>query len=336
MMNIAQTTDVRAALAVGDGEEAHQDVRQPGRAEHEREPERDGVQRLGQIGARAERERRFGGRVRLSLVEDLDRVEARLAEHEDRHHEDAGHQQHGLDDLHPRGGDHAAEDHVTEHEDAGQDHGDREVDADQLRDQHAGADHLRDQVEGHDGERAERGRGARGRLVEAEREHVGDRVLARVAHPLGQQEHHREERDEEPDRVQEPVEAVEEDQARDAEERRRGEIVAGDGEAVLARRDVAARGVEADRAAGALGGPVGDAERDREDDRRHHQRFDVDLRDQRHRLTSERGSPRSKRPVSSSASAASATASESGSYSCSALRRYQRPSTNTIRNCVSA
>ena len=39
-----------------------------------------------------------------------------VLEHEQRHHDDAGHQQHGLDDLHPRGGEHAAEDHVAEHE----------------------------------------------------------------------------------------------------------------------------------------------------------------------------------------------------------------------------
>ena len=273
-------------LGVGHGEEAHQDVRQAGGAEHERQTERDRVQRLRQIGARAERERRLRGRVRLGPVEELDRVEADLGQHEDRHHEDARHQQHGLDDLHPRRGHHAAEDDVTEHERAGEDHRPREVDADQRLDQHARTDHLRDQVEGHDGERAERRRGPRGRLVQAERKHVGDRVLARVAHPLGEQEHHGEEGDEEADRVQEPVEAVEVDQAGDAEERRRGEVVAGDREAVLATGDLTARGVEADGARRALGRPVRDAERDREDDREDHDRLDVDFREQRHRVTS--------------------------------------------------
>ena len=48
-------------LGVGHGEEAHQDVRQAGGAEHEREAERDGVQRLRQVGAGAERERRLRG-----------------------------------------------------------------------------------------------------------------------------------------------------------------------------------------------------------------------------------------------------------------------------------
>ena len=102
-----------------------------------------------------------------------------------------------------------------------------------------------------------------GRSRRRKAEHVGDRVLAGVPHPLGEQEHHGEERDEEADRVDEPVEAEEVDQAGDAEERRGRQVVAGDREAVLEAGDAAAGGVEADGARGALGRPVGDAERDR-------------------------------------------------------------------------
>src|SRR3712207_9057796 len=68
------------------------------------------------------------------------------------------------------------------------------------------------------------------------RQHVGDRVLAGVAHALGQQEHDGQERDEESDRVQEPVEAVQVDEPGDAQERRRRQVVARDGEAVLDRK----------------------------------------------------------------------------------------------------
>ena len=200
-----------------------------------------------------------------------------LREHEDRHHDDADHQQHGLDDLHPRRGDHAAEDDVDEHERAGDQHRGREVDAHQRLDQHARADHLRDQVEGRDVERADRRRDARGALAQAEGQHVGDRVLARVPHPLGEQEHHGQERDEEADRVDEAVEAEQVDQAGDAEERGGRQVVAGDRQAVLEAGDAAAGGVEADGAGGALGRPVGDAERDREDDREDDERGGVDL-----------------------------------------------------------
>ena len=184
---------------------------------------------------------------------------------------------HGLDDLHPRRGDHAAEHDVDEHERAGDQDRGREVDAHQRLDQHARADHLRDQVEGGDVERADRRRDARGALAQAEGQHVGDRVLARVPHPLGEQEHHGQERDEEADRVDEAVEAEQVDQAGDAEERRGRQVVAGDREAVLEAGDAAPGGVEADGAGGALGRPVGDAERDREDDREDDDRRGVDL-----------------------------------------------------------
>src|SRR3954454_19414237 len=102
MMKIAQTTLERAALALGTVKKrirmcgsadvpstsaspsetvsigfrrqtagARQDVRQPGRAEHEREPERDRVDRLRQVGAGTERERRLRALPGVGLVEQL-------------------------------------------------------------------------------------------------------------------------------------------------------------------------------------------------------------------------------------------------------------------------
>ena len=59
-----------------------------------------------------------------------------------------------------------------------------------------------------------------------------------------------------PDRIHEAVVAVERDQARDAEERRGGQIVASDRPAVLQSRHAAARGVEIGGALDALGGEV--------------------------------------------------------------------------------
>jgi len=65
---------------------------------------------------------------------------------------------------------------------------------------------------------------ARGLLVHPEREDVGDRDLARVAHAFCKQEEHGEKGHEEGDRVQEAIEPVEEDQAGDAQERRRRQL----------------------------------------------------------------------------------------------------------------
>jgi hypothetical protein len=74
----------------------------------------------------------------------VEQVEAGLGQHE-RRDDDAGRHQHArLDDLHPRGGEHAAEDHVDDHEGAGDDHREREVDPRQRLDHHARADHLRE------------------------------------------------------------------------------------------------------------------------------------------------------------------------------------------------
>ncbi len=86
---------------------------------------------------------------------DLDRlgderveVETELPEHQQSHERRASEQQAGLDDLHPGGGDHAAEGHVDDHQNA--DHHDRpEIgQAEQQLDQLPRADHLRDQIEG--------------------------------------------------------------------------------------------------------------------------------------------------------------------------------------------
>ena len=197
----------------------------------------------------------------------VEQVEARLGQHQHGDDHAAGHQQAGLDDLHPRGGEHPAEDHVDDHERAGEDHRPGEVDPRQRLDDHAGADHLRQQVEERDRQRAERGGHPRGPLLHAEGQHVGHRELAGVAHPLGEQEHHRHEGHQRGDEADEAVEAEEEDQAGEAEERRRRHVVAGDREAVLAARDAAAGGPELGGGAGALRRPVGDAEGDGEDDR---------------------------------------------------------------------
>ena len=257
-----------------------------------------------------------------------------------RHDDDAGHQQHGLDDLHPRRGEHAAEDDVAEHEGAGDQHREREVDPDERLDEHARADHLRDQVEGRHRQRADRRRSAGRPLAQPEGEHVGDRVLAGVAHALGEQEHHGEEGDEEPDRVQEPVEAVQVDEPGDAQERRGREVVAGDREAVLEAGDLAAGGVERRRAGHALGRPVGDAQRDREDDREDDDRLGVDVGGEEGHapapVVTDAAAPLSRPGAARRRRTPRSPLSASGSNSCWALRRYQIPRTKTMTNCVSA
>ena len=172
MMPIAQSTDLRAALAVGHGVEADQDVRQAGGAEHQREAERDAGRACCSRSARCRRldavaQARVRGTPsplprlrRRPSPSSAERLKLYLRQHQDRHQQRAGHQQDGLDDLHPGGALHAADGHVDDHQRADEDdRGDlrgvgvhaeerrARLDAEQQRDQRARADHLGEQVE---------------------------------------------------------------------------------------------------------------------------------------------------------------------------------------------
>ena len=241
-------------LGVADGEEAHQDVRQTGGAEHQRHAERDRRDRVG--------DRRAGQHDLVVLRMDLDRlgeqrveVEAELREHQQRHQRRADQQQRRLDDLHPGGGDHAAEGDVDDHQHADQDDRVEIGQAEQQLDQLAGADHLRDQVEGDGDQRAGRRHGADRRRLQTIGGDVGEGEAAEVAQRLGHQEHDDRPADEEADRVDQAVVAGAEHQRRNAEERGRRHVVAGDRQAVLEAGDAAAGGVEVLRRAGALAPP---------------------------------------------------------------------------------
>jgi hypothetical protein len=79
-------------------------------------------------------------------------------------------------------------------------------------------DHLGHHVGRADGHRGDRGGGADGDCPHPVGKSVRHRVLAGVAHRLGDHEEHDQVRDQPPDRVHETVVAVEGDQAGDAEE----------------------------------------------------------------------------------------------------------------------
>ena len=247
-------------LGVGDGEEAHQDVRQAGGAEHQRQAERDGRDRVGHQPAR----RHDGVAPRMGadgFGEHRLRAEAEMPQHGERHEGRAAQQQAGLDDLHPGGRLHAAEGDVDDHQRADDHHRVEVVEAEQQLDQLPRAHHLRDQVEGDDDERTGRGQDADLRLVEPEGGDVGEGELAEVAQPLRDQEQHDRPADKEADGVDQPVEAGGKDEARDAEEARGRHVVAGDGQPVLEAGDAAARDVEIRRRLAARRRPVGDEER---------------------------------------------------------------------------
>ena len=181
---------------------------------------------------------------------------------------DAGRHQHaGLDDLHPRRGEHAAEDDVDDHEDPADEDGGREADAGQRLDQRARAHQLGGEVDAADEQRVDRDGDPHRAPAQAVAEHVGHRELAGVAHPVGQQVEDRQEREHRPQADDPAVEAEEVHEARVAQEGRGRQVVARGGDAVEGAGHAAPGGVEVGRAAIALGGPPGDDERRGEDDR---------------------------------------------------------------------
>jgi hypothetical protein len=270
-------------LGVGHREEAHQDVRQPGGAEHQRHAEADGRDRILDEAARAHdrdalldgllgRHAAGAGQSGLHLDclgEHRLRAEAEVPQHHQRHEGRAGEQQPGLDDLHPGGGGHATEQHVDHHQRADDDHGDPVLETEQQLDQLAGADHLGDEVEGTTTSVPDAAKTRIGVWSEAEGGDVGEGELAEVAQAFGEQEGHDRPADEKADRVDQAVEAAHHHRGRDAEERRRRHVVAGDRQAVLEAGDAAAGGVEVGGRLGAAGRPLGDEER-ADDERREH------------------------------------------------------------------
>ena len=141
-------------LGVGHGIEAHEDMRQTRGAEHERQPQGDGVEGIADQAARLHESGPvlFDGGAEEGVI-----VEMEFGQHHDHQDGGAAQEQHRLDDLHPGGRQHAAEKHVGDHERA---HGrNRQFirQPEQQFDQGARAHHLRDQVE-QDGDDGAQGR----------------------------------------------------------------------------------------------------------------------------------------------------------------------------------
>ncbi|MNO63788.1 hypothetical protein D3C76_545010 [compost metagenome] len=185
-------------------------------------------------------------------------------------------QQPSLDDLHPGGGDHAAEGDVDRHQQA---HGNHRIvigQAEQQLDQLPRPHHLHHQVKAHHRQRTEGRQGADAILIEAVGSDVGDGDAPQVADALGKQEQQQRPGDKEADGVQHTIEAVEEDHAGDPQQRRRRHVVPGQRQAVLETADAATGRVEIIHRPGLVGGPVRDAQGRDDEDQEHADRGDVD------------------------------------------------------------
>ena len=131
------------------------------------------------------------------------KVEAVKRQHPDRHDESSGDEEPRLDDLHPGGALHPADEHIDDHENT--DHtnhyglADLVIDAEQQGDQTTGPGHLGEQVEEADRKGRRRRCEAYWPLLQPERQHVGHREFSRVAHEFCHEQQRDKPRDEESD-----------------------------------------------------------------------------------------------------------------------------------------
>ncbi len=184
-------------------------------------------------------------------------------QHEHEHDAGTGDEQDRLDHLHVGGALHAADQDVHDHQHTDDGDDDRlaglAVDVEQQRDKSTGTGHLGQQVEQRDGQRGQRRGHPHRPLLEPEAQHVGHRETAGVAQEFGDEQQRDEPGDEEADRVQEAVVAVDGDGTGDTEERCGRQVVTGDGEAVLRAGELPATGVEVGRLLRGPAGPDDDA-----------------------------------------------------------------------------
>ena len=178
----------------------------------------------------------------------------------------AAEHQHRLDDLNPGRRHHAAETNIDDHADA--DENDRPVigDSGQQSHQHAGSRHLRHQISEVDHDGACNRRQQRGARFHPAADDIAKSIFAGVAYWLGDQKQDRAKGDQRAKCVERTIHAEQRGQSSKAEKRRGAAPVARQRKTVFRRGELAVGGVEVTRRARALGGPVGDAERDQKND----------------------------------------------------------------------
>src|SRR5690606_35766564 len=248
--------------------EADQDVGESGRPRQQGDAQGDVVEGIVILQARLQEFLSvFGG----DLVEHVYQVEVVIGQDQDAQQDGSGHQQHGLDDLHPGGGQHAPEGHVEDHQHADDDDRPFVVDAQKQFDDPAGPDQLGDHVEGGDRQGAQRRRRTDRFGLHPVGQHVGDRVPSRVAKGFRHDQEHDEIGDQPADGIEEAVITEQGDQSRDPEEGGGAHVIPGDGDAVLPAADGPARRVEVGGGPGAFGGPIGDIQGDGYDDAEEHE-----------------------------------------------------------------
>ena len=142
---------------------------------------------------------------RTAVANSASRLKPKCHEHGEGHEHAPRQQQHGLDDLHPSGREHAAEGDVDDHQDADDDDRHPVVQPEQDLDQLAGADHLGDQVERHDDNEPAAAARMRSRSGQAGTRRHRQRCTCRGCAAVRRSGSHHGPADKKADRVDQPV-----------------------------------------------------------------------------------------------------------------------------------
>ena len=254
---------------VGHGEETHQDMRQAGGAEHQRQAERERVHRI--FHQAAGRQNRLAERMGIDgFLEHRFHAETADIQHHKRHKRCAAQQQHGFNHLHPSRRQHTAEQHIGHHQRTDNQHRPNIVHAEQKLDQLARAHHLRDEIQHHHQQRTRSGKQAHRRLFQAVGRHIGKGKLPQIAQPLRHQKQHQRPADQKARRINQAVVTGGEHHRRNAEKRRGRHKIPRNRQPVLKAGDTAAGGVEILGGTVFLRRPFGNPQRGAHEDEEHH------------------------------------------------------------------
>ena len=249
-------------------EEAHQDVWQTSRTEHQRHTHRDCRDRIFDQAT-------WGHQCIMlrmdfnSLGEQRFWAETEGKQHSSCHEGSARQQHHSLDHLNPGGGRHTAEQYVHHHQDAHEHHSNGVVQTKQNLDQLTSTHHLGNHVEGNHNQRTRCSEDTHRGLREAVRGHVSKGELAEVTQTLCQQEGDDWPTNQPADREDQAVKAVSKHQTGNTQERSSRHVVASNRQAVLETGDTATSRVEVSSGLCFARSPLGDVEREQNEDAEH-------------------------------------------------------------------
>jgi hypothetical protein len=230
------------SASAGDRSDSHQDMRQAGSTEHERQLQAEGVDLAGAVveANAGLQEGVTEAAVTGGRVQQVRRAPAEFRQHRQHDEETCAEEDYGFDALHQGRRPHTADEDVEDHQKTEAGHNDplgaRSVHAQDCRRERSGADELGGQIQQADDHARDARRQMRGPGVQPKGERVADGEPCGAVERLGDQQHQYGPGDHRSQHVGNAVVAGERDQAGIAQHPCRGHITAEDRQPVDERR----------------------------------------------------------------------------------------------------